>query len=121
MLQSQASPHPSSSVASSLGLISIFLGCCNVSLPLRVGPVPDTVDFTNRAGGSFVGAALLSPLGNGFLAFAFACAANQPAKSGSPPSSNAAGAAERTGLAEPNASKNVSSSSPVGLSLFIVP
>lgn len=37
---------------------------------------------------------LLNPFGNGFFDLAFDCAANQPAKSGSPPSSKGAGDAD---------------------------
>jgi hypothetical protein len=51
---------------------------------------------------------------NGFLAFAFDCAASQPAKSGSPPSSKGTGTDSSTGrevaLGLATASKKVSSS-----------
>lgn len=95
-----ASPQPSSS-PSSLGFVSIVFGAAGFG-DFAVPVVAVREKPAGRVGSSLVDADadLVKPLGRGFLAFALDCAASQPAKSGSPPSSygTAEGAGVRPGL-----------------------
>lgn len=85
-----------SSSPSSFGFVSIcFAGAAAFGFAASA--------FAIRAVVFFVDADLVKPLGSGFFALALDCAASQPAKSGSPPSSNGTvvRAGDRAGLGVP--------------------